>query len=72
MSRDGGEVQVLFRPVPTPDVQAEIFSVGVTKTEKEAGEMDSTTNGGEQEERPKFGPRPKFNSKDYNFKKELE
>ena len=29
------------------------------------------TNGGEQKERPKFGPRPKFNSKDYDFKKEL-
>ena len=29
------------------------------------------TNGEEQGERPKFGPRPKFNSKDYDFKKEL-
>ena len=29
------------------------------------------TNGGDQEERPKFGPRPKFNSKNYDFKKEL-
>ena len=71
MSRDGGEVQVLFQSVPTPDVQADIFSVSATKTEKEAGEMDSMTNGREQEERPKFEPRPKFNSKDYDFKKEL-
>ena len=62
--------QVSFRPVPTLDVQADIFSVSVTKTEKEAGEMEMT-KGGEQEERPKFGPRPKFNSKDYDFKKEL-
>ena len=29
------------------------------------------TNGEEQEEKPKFGPRPWFNSKDYDFKKEL-
>ena len=70
MSRDGGEVQVSFRPVPTPDVQTDIFSVNVTKTEKEAGDMEMT-KGGEQEERPKFGPIPKFNSKDYDFKKEL-
>ena len=70
MSHDGSEVQVSFRPVPTPDVQADVLSVSVTRTEKEAGEMEMT-NGGEQEERPKFGPRPKFNSKDYDFKKEL-
>ena len=54
----------------TPDVQADVLSVGINKTEKEAREMDMM-NGGEQEERPKFGPRPKFNSKDYDFKKEL-
>ena len=72
MSHDGGgEVQVSFRPVPTLDVQADIFLVGATKTEKEAGEMDSMTKGGELGERPKVGPRPKFNSKDYDFKKEL-
>ena len=49
----------------------QIYFLLATKTEKEAGEMDSMTIGGEQEERPKFGPRPKFNSKDYDFKKEL-
>ena len=41
MSRDGSEVQVLFRPVPTPDVQADIFSVDATKTEKETGELEN-------------------------------
>ena len=70
MSRDGSEVQVLFQPVPTPDVQADIFSVGATETEKEAREL-KTTNRVEQEERPKFGPRPKFNSKNFDFDKEL-
>ena len=29
------------------------------------------TNGEEQRERPKFGPRPKFNSKNFDFKQEL-
>ena len=42
MSHDGSEVQVLFRPVPTPDVQADIFSVDATKTEKEARELEMT------------------------------
>ena len=70
MSHDGSEVQVLFRPVPTPDVQADIFSVDATKTGKEAREMEMT-NRVEQEERPKFGPRPKFNSKNFDFNKEL-
>ena len=70
MSRDGGEVQVSFCPVPTPDVQADVLSVSVTDTEIKAGET-VTTNGGEQGERPKFGPRPKFNSKDFDFKQEL-
>ena len=60
----------MFRPVPTPDVQADIFSVDATKTEKEAREMEMT-NRVEQEERPKFGPRPKFNSKNFDFDKEL-
>ena len=29
------------------------------------------TKGIDQEERPKFGPRPKFNSKKFDFNKEL-
>ena len=70
MSCDGSEVQVLFQPVPTPDVQADIPSVHATQTEKEAGEL-KMTNQVEQEERPKFGPRPKFNSKNFDFDKEL-
>ena len=70
MSRDGGDVQVLFQPVPTPDVQANIFSVNVTQTEEKAGDR-KTTEGIDQEERPKFGPRPRFNSKKFDFNKEL-
>ena len=70
MSRDGGDVQVLFQPVPTLDVQANICSVNATKTDKEARDKEMT-NRVDQEERPKFGPRPKFNSKNFDFKKEL-
>ena len=70
MSCDGSNVQVLFQPVPILDVQADIFSVDATKTEKEAGELEMT-NRVEQEERPKFGPRPRFNSKNFDFNKEL-
>ena len=70
MSRDGGDVQVLFQPVPTPDVQANIFSVNVTQTEKKAGDR-KMTEGIDHEERPKFGPRPKFNSKKFDFNTEL-
>ena len=70
MSHDGSEVQVLFQPVPTPDVQVEISSVDATQTEKKAGDL-KTTNREEPEERPKFGPRPRFNSKNFDFDKEL-
>ena len=42
MSCDGSDVQVLFQPVPTPDVQANIFSVDASQTEKEAGELKTT------------------------------
>ena len=48
-----GDVQVLFRPVPTPDVQANISSVNVTQTEKKARDKE-TTKGVDQGERPKF------------------
>ena len=50
--------------------QIVLFCRCVTKTEKEAREMD-TTKREEQGERPRFGPRPKFNSKNFDFNKEL-
>ena len=40
------------------------------ETETKA-EESVTTKGGEQGERPKFGPRPKFDSKAFDFKQEL-
>ena len=57
MSHEGNQVQVSFCPVPTPEVQADVLSVGVTEVElpSDAGEM-VTTNRGEQGERPRFRP----------------
>ena len=40
MFRDGGDIQVLFQPVPTPDVQVNISSVNVTQMEKKAGDRE--------------------------------
>ena len=72
ISLDGNEVQVSFCPVPMPDVQADVLSVSVIETELKPKAGDSvTTKGVEQGERPKFGPRPKFDSKDFDFKQEL-
>ena len=73
MSRDGDQVQVSFCPVPTPEVQEEVLSFGVTEAElsSNTGAMDMTIRE-EQGERPKFGPQPKFDSMDFDFNKELE
>ena len=57
MSCEGNQVQVSFCPVPMPEVQADVLSVGVTESElpSNAGEM-VMTNREEQGERPKFWP----------------
>ena len=73
MSREGNQVQVSFCPVPTPEVQADVLSVGVTQAELplNAGET-VRTNREEQGDRPKFRPLPKFDSMEFDFKKEME
>ena len=73
MSHDGDQVHVLFCPVPMLEVQVVIFSFGVTETESSpnSGEANMSTKE-EQGERPKFGPHPKFNPLNFDFKKELE
>ena len=73
MSRDGDQVQVSFCPVPTPKVQEEVLSFGVSDTELSTNtSATDMTKGEEQGERPKLGPRPKFDSKDFDLNKELE
>ena len=73
MSHDGDQVQVSFCPVPILEVQEEVLSCGVSDAElsTNTGVMDMTKRE-EQGERPTFGPRPKFYSKDFDFNKELE
>ena len=73
MSRDGDQVQVSFCPVPKPEVQEEVLSFGVSDAELSTNtSVTDMTKREEQGERPKFGPRPKFDSMDFNFNKELE
>ena len=48
MSHDGGEVQISFCPVPTPDVQADVFSVSVTETELQPKAGETVTTKGEE------------------------
>ena len=70
MSRDGGDIQVLFQPVPTP-MYRQIYLLSMLLRQKRKPETSEMTEGIDQEERPKFGPRPRFNSKKFDFNKEL-
>ena len=71
MSRDGAVKSKSHSALCLLQMYRQMYSsVDATKTEMKAGEME-TTNGAEQGERPKFGPRPKFNSKNFDFKQEL-
>ena len=73
MSHDGNNIKVSFCPVPTPKVQVEILATSVadnTKTKTDNTTLDKTKRE-EQGKRPKFGPQPKFNNPNFDFKKEL-
>ena len=73
MFHDGDQVQVSFCPVPTLEVQAEIFSSGVTNSDQSPNSSNLnmfTTK--ELGEKPKIGPHPEFNLANFDFKKELE
>ena len=68
MSHDGNQVQVSFCPVPKPEVQEEVLSLGVSDAELSSNASTTETTKREgQGEKPKFGPRPKFDSKDFDF-----
>ena len=60
----------LFCPVPTLEVQEEIFlaSTGVTQT----GDPIQTNSTKDQGEKPKFGSQPKFSDPHFDFQKELD
>ena len=73
MSHDGDQVQVSFCPVPTPEVQADILSSGVINNDPSSNSSNSNVSTTKESgEWPKFGPRPEFNSSNFDFKKELE
>ena len=67
MSHEGNEIKISFCPAPTPEIQAEIFSSSVTNS----GDTNKSKSK-EQGKRSKFGPRPKFNSPEFDFQKELD
>ena len=72
VSCDGNNIKVSFCPVPTSEIQAEIKAASVsdgTKMEANDTTLDKTKKE-EQGKRPKFGPRPKFNNSNFDFKKE--
>ena len=69
ISCDGDQVQILFCPVPMPEVQEEIFSFGVTETELSPNSSEpNVSTQKEQGERPKFRPCPKFDLSNLDFK----
>ena len=65
--RDGDNIKVSFCPAPSLEVQAEIMSGSVTNT-SENTKQDKQ----EHDKRSKFGPQPKFDKPDFDFKEELE
>ena len=67
---DGKDISVSLCPVPTPEVQEEIFSAGTSVTR--TGETDSSKPTKDQGEKPKFGSQPKFNGPNFDFQKELD
>ena len=52
LSCNGKDVNFSFCPVPTPEVQEEIFPASVTQT----SDLTQASPTKEQGERPKFGP----------------
>ena len=69
MYHEGGDIKVSFCSVPTPEVQAEILVTSDTNAETPALEK---TDKKEQGKRSKFGPQPRLDDPNFDFKKELD
>ena len=69
MSHEGNQIKVSFCPVPSLEVQEEIFLASVSNTTDTSDSNKSTTK--ESGERSKFGPQPWFDSPYFDFQKEL-
>ena len=70
LSHDGKDVSVSFCPVPTLEVQEEIFSASTSVTQTSDSNQSNQTK--DQGNKPEFGSQPKFNSPHFDFQKELD
>ena len=70
MSHDGSNIKVLFCPVPPPEIRAEVMAASASDSTK-AGNNKPDKTKKEKGEKPKFGPRPKFNNPNFNCEREL-
>ena len=67
LSHEDKNIKASFCCVPPPEVQEEVFSSAVMS--KDSDTVDEKGTSGEKPK--KFGPRPDFNSPNYDFDKEL-
>ena len=67
LSHNDKNIKASFCRVPPPEVQEEVFSSAVMS--KDSDTVDEKGTSGEKPK--KFGPRPDFNSPNYDFDKEL-
>ena len=67
LSHEDKNIKASFCRVPPPEVQEEVFSSAVMS--KDSDTVDEKGTSGEKPK--KFGPRPDFNSPNYDFNKEL-
>ena len=68
MSHEGNQIKVSFCPVPSPEVQKEILSASVGNTNNTTDTGDSNKSSTKESgERSRFGPRPQFDSPNFNF-----
>ena len=70
LSHDCKDVNISFCPVPTPEVQEEIFSASPSVAQ--TSNSDQTNSTKDQGNKPKFGSQPKFSSPHFDFQKELD
>ena len=70
LSHDGNEVKVNFHPIPTQEVQEEIFSQSVSQ---ESGEnLQDQSSIKKRGKKSEFGSQPDFNDPNFDFSKELK
>ena len=73
MSHDGNQIKVSFCPVPSQEIHEEILSASINNT-TDTDDSNKSNKSAKKEsgKRSKFGPRPQFDSPNFDFKKELD